>query len=101
MKLHKKIKQRLSNRSMEEVIEAMDYDSQNVGLKTINTFLNTKNVYEWLKGSHYDLVHSSESFVRILAKVLDVPDKLIEKEIKEAKKRYAVYAELKTPQKYN
>jgi len=97
MKLHKEIKKRLSNRPMEEVIEAMGYDSQKVGQKTINTFLNTKNVYEWLKGSHYDLVHSSESFVRTLAKVLDVPDKLIEKEIRKAKKRYAVYAELKTP----
>ncbi len=97
MKLHKEIKKRLSNRSIEEVVDAMGYDSQKVGQKTLNAFLNTKNVYEWFKGSHYDLVYSSESFVRTLSKVLGVPDKLIEKEIREAKKRYAVYAELKTP----
>jgi len=97
MKLHKEIKKRLSNRSIEEVIEAMGYDSQKVGQKTLNAFLNTKNVYEWLKGSHYDLVHSSESFIRTLARMLDVTDKLIEKEIRKAKKRYAVYVELKTP----
>jgi len=97
MKLHKEIKQKLSKKSEDTVIKQMGYESLKVGRKTLNTFLNTKNVYEWLKEGHYDLKYASEPFLWKLMEVLDIPLDFARTDIEKAKKRYRTLSAMKDP----
>lgn len=97
MKLHKLIKQKLEERSQDSVIKEMGYSSLKVGRKTLIAFLNSKNVYEWLKEGHYDLKYASEPFVWKLVVVLGISMDVATIEIDKAKKRYQVFSVLKDP----
>ena len=97
MKLHKQIKQKLLGLSQDTVIKQMEYSSLKVGRKTMKAFLNTKNVYEWLKQGHYDLKYTSESFVWKLVEVLGIPIDMASADIEKAKKRYQTFSVLKEP----
>ena len=95
MKLHKIIKQKLTEQSQESVIKQMGYSSLKVGSKTLKAFLNTKNVYEWLKEGHYDLKYASEPFIWKLVEVLNIPHDTAREDIEKAKKRYRTLSEMK------
>jgi disulfide oxidoreductase YuzD len=95
MKLHKIIKQTLTEQSQESVIIQMGYSSLKVGCKTLKAFLNTKNVYEWLKEGHYDLKYASEPFIWKLVEVLNIPLDIAREDIEKAKKRYRTLSEMK------
>ena len=97
MKLHKKIKQKLTEQSQDIVIKQMDYSSLKVGHKTLKDFLNSKNVYEWLKEGHYDLKYASEPFVWKLVEVLDISLNIASTDIEKAKKRYRTLSAMKDP----
>ena len=97
MKLHKHIKQKLSELSRDAVVKQMGYRSLKVGRKTLKAFLNSKNVYEWLKHGHYDLKYASESFVWKLVEVLGIPTDIAREDIEKAKERYQVMSALKDP----
>ena len=97
MKLHKIIKQKLTEQTEDAVIEKMGYGSLKVGRKSLKAFLNTKNVYEWLKEGHYDLKYASEPFVWKLVEVLGIPNDVAAIDIDKAKKRYQVLSVLKDP----
>ena len=97
MKLHKEIKRKLAAQSQDSVIKEMGYGSLKVGRKTLKAFLNTKNVYEWLKEGHYDLKYASEPFVWKLVEVLGIPRDIASIDIDKAKKRYQVLLAIKNP----
>ncbi len=97
MKLHKLIKKKLINTHNNVVLKNMGYQSLTVGRKTLNYFLNKKNIYEWLKDGHYDLRYSSETFLLRLVKTLDIPPEDYQPEIKKAKERYRFYSKAKQP----
>jgi hypothetical protein len=97
MKLHKIIKQKLTEQSQDSVIKQMGYSSLKVGSKTLKAFLNTKNVYEWLKEGYYDLKYASEPFVWKLVEVLGIPYNTARVDIEKAKKRYWVLSDMKDP----
>ena len=97
MKLHKEIKQKLTEQSQDIVIKQMGYSSLKVGRKTLKAFLNSKNVYEWFKEGHYDLKYASEPFVWKLVEVLDIPLDLARADIEKAKKRYRAFSLMKDP----
>jgi len=97
MKLHKIIKQKLTEQSQESMIKQMGYSSLKVGSKTLKAFLNTKNVYEWLKEGHYDLKYASEPFVWKLVEVLGIPQDIANTDIEKAKKRYQTLSLMKDP----
>ena len=97
MKLHKIIKQKLTEQSQESVIKQMGYSSLKVGRKTLKVFLNTKNVYEWLKEGHYDLKYASEPFIWKLVDVLGIPLDIASTDIEKAKKRYQTLSLMKDP----
>ena len=97
MKLHKIIKKKLAENSYDVVTKQMDYGSLKVGRKTIKSFLNTKNVYEWLKEGHYDLKYASEPFIWKLVEVLDISFDIAKADIEKAKKRYRTLSAMKDP----
>ena len=97
MKLHKEIKQQLAEQSQDSVIKQMGYVSLKVGRRTLKAFLNSKNVYEWLKWGHYDLKYASEPFVWKLVEVLRIPKDVASMDIEKAKKRYQAFSVLKDP----
>ena len=97
MKLHKEIKQKLTEQSQDIVIKQMGYSSLKVGRKTLKAFLNSKNVYEWLKEGHYDLKYASEPFVWKLVEVLDISPNMANADIEKAKKRYRILSAMKDP----
>ena len=97
MKLHKEIKQKLTEQSQDIVIKQMGYSSLKVGCKTLKAFLNSKNVYEWFKEGHYDLKYASEPFVWKLVEVLDISLDIVRADIEKAKKRYKVFSAMKDP----
>jgi len=97
MKLHKIIKQKLAEQPQESVIKQMGYGSVKVGRKTLKAFLNTKNVYEWLKEGHYDLKYASEPFLWKLVEVLGIPNDVANTDIDKAKKRYQALLMMKDP----
>ena len=97
MKLHKEIKQKLAEKSQDNVIKQIGYRSLKVGRKTLKSFLNSKNVYEWLKEGHYDLKYASEPFVWKLVEVLDISLDSARVDIEKAKKRYRALSLMKDP----
>ena len=97
MKLHKIIKQKLAERSVDAVLKEMGYKGLKVGHKTLNAFLNTKNVYEWLKEGHYDLKYTSESFLWRLVEVLGIPEDVAAVDIDKAKKRSQTLMMMRDP----
>ncbi len=97
MKLHKIIKQKLAEQLQDTVIKQMGYGSLKVGRETLKAFINSKNVYEWLKHGHYDLKYASEPFVWKLVEVLGIPRDIASLDIEKAKKRYQAFSEMKDP----
>jgi hypothetical protein len=95
IKLHKIIKEKLAEQSQDSVIKQMGYGSLKVGRKTLKAFLNSKNIYEWLKQGHYDLKYASEPFIRKLVEALGTPRDIATVEIEKSKKRYQVLSVMK------
>ncbi len=97
MKLHKLIKQKLLEHSQDTVIKQMGYRSLKVGRKTLKDFLNSKNVYKWLKEGHYDLKYASEPFIWKLVEVLGISRDIASSDIEKAKNRYQTFSVMKDP----
>ncbi len=97
MTLHKKITKKLQEVSHNEVLKKMGYNSPVVGEKTLQKFIDTISIYEWLKDGNFDLKYNSERFLVVLAETLEVPLNLLEKEITKAKDRIAITSRMKDP----
>ncbi len=72
MTLYKQIKQTLEQLSEDEVLRNMGYNNLQKGHLTLKQFLDTGNIYLWLKKGAYDLKYNSEEFLKQLLKALDL-----------------------------
>ena len=97
MKLHKLIKQKLSNASEDTLLKNMGYQSLKIGKRTLEYFLNQKDIFEWLKNGHYDLKYSSESFVIALSKALSIPAEEYLPKIQKAREKIEMLSKMREP----
>lgn len=81
MNLMNMIKQRVSDRCLPEVVIAMGYRSNCVGLATLEAFLGCDSIELWLKTAHYDFKYSSEEFLFALCRVLEIAHEIVAKDV--------------------
>ena len=72
MNLFYTIKQTLEQLSEDTVLRSMGYNNLQKGHLTLKQFLDTGNIYLWLKKGAYDLKYNSEEFLKQLLKALDL-----------------------------
>ncbi len=80
------IKQALEQTNHDELLRTMGYHNLKVGHKTLQKFLDTDNIYLWLKNGSYDMKYGSESFLEALLKALDLTSER-DDELKQYKRR--------------
>ncbi len=94
MKLHNKIKQQYTTNTLDTLVVMIGYRSIKKGRKTLQSFLDSKSIYGWIKSGYFDMKYDSHSFVEELAHVLHVD---ISKELKEACHRLELVSSMKSP----
>ena len=72
MNLFYTIKQALEQTNSNELLKAMGYHNLKAGHKTLQKFLETDDIYLFLKNGSFDMKHGSESFLQHLLKTLDL-----------------------------
>lgn len=97
MNLTQEIKKRLQMVNHEALVRKLGYRNTDAGLRTVEAFMKSENIYTWLKNGHFDLYFGAESFLRSLCSELHIPYALCEKEITAAQKRLDVYSRMKEP----
>lgn len=70
MKLLNMIKEKLEQVDNKNLYKKMGYNSKLKYDKTLNTFLETKELHSWLSNGYYDFVHTSSTFLKKLCKEL-------------------------------
>ncbi len=79
------------------LVRKLGYRNTGVGLRTVETFMKSENIYTWLKNGHFDLHFSAESFLRALCNELRISQEHCEEEISVAQKRLDVLSRIKEP----
>ena len=97
MTLHKKIKLKLKEVQHKALLKKMGYNNLKIGEKTLQAFIDSRSIYEWLKDSHFDMKYGSEKFLIALGENLEIPHVLLNEEIKKAKDRIAITSKMKDP----
>ena len=72
MNLFHTIKQTLEQTNHDEVLRSMRYNNLKKGHQTLKQFLDTGDIYLWLKKGAYDLKYNSEQFLKQLLKALNL-----------------------------
>ena len=72
MTLHTQIIEKLRHLSHNELLKTMGYHNLKAGHKTLKQFLDTADIYLWLKNGNYDLKYNSEQFLKQLLKALNL-----------------------------
>ncbi len=85
------IKTELDKTSTIEVVLKMGYQKAEKGLKTMNAFLKSKSMYDWLSSGHYDLKYTAEQFVEKLCSTLDLAPNLLNDELANYEKTVKEY----------
>jgi len=76
--LMKTIKNRLSQMDKKEVVKLIGYYK---GLKTLDEFLNSKDIFHWIHKGKYDFENTSKEFFIKLCKILNISDEEVGKEL--------------------
>ena len=79
------------------LVQSLGYNKIEKGDKTLEAFLNTKSLYEWIKEGHFDFRYSAEEFLLAVGRECGIEEKQIAQEIEKAKKRQIEIAKLQTP----
>jgi len=74
MTLTKTIKNQLTNISHKNLLKAMGYNNLEIGRKTLQSLLDAKDIYSWVKDGHFDLRYTSKQFIIKLCEILEVSD---------------------------
>lgn len=72
MNLHDKVNQILTLETPNELITKMGYYNANIGEKALQHFIESKNMFTWIKLGYFDFTHDSISFANALARLLDI-----------------------------
>jgi hypothetical protein len=98
MNILNNIKTELKKTSHKEVVLNMGYQAVEKGEKSINAFLRSQNIYDWLSSGHYDYKYTAEQFFVKLSAALNFDPKIVkseleifEKTVKEYEKFTEVY----------
>jgi hypothetical protein len=79
MNLIETIRQRIRTLDPDALVKSLGYRSVTKGRKTLEEFLQAPDIERWLSGSHYDLTHSSRSFLEALCRELNLVEACSEK----------------------
>lgn len=96
--LLKQIKNKLYDVEKETIVTAVGYNNKKNGLKRLDALLSVDSTEEWLQNSGYDFVHSSESFLIKLCKVLCIKEDQYMEAINKAAHKLKLIAQM--PQSY-
>ena len=66
------IKQTLEQTNHDELLRTMGYHNLKAGHKTLQKFLETDDIYLFLKNGSFDMKYNSEAFLKALLKALDL-----------------------------
>jgi hypothetical protein len=100
MNLFYTIKQTLEQLSEDEVLRSMGYNNLQKGHLTLRQFLDTGDIYLWLKKGEYDLKYNSEQFLEKLIEALNLTS-IGKDELKQCNRRLdAIRAMRNTPYIY-
>ena len=66
------IKQALEQTNHDELLRTMGYHNLKTGQKTLQKFLETDDIYLFLKNGSFDMKYNSEAFLKALLKALDL-----------------------------
>lgn len=68
----KEIQEEIVNKK--QIVINLGYNNLEIGLKTLNSLLNSKSIIDWLNKSHYDYKYSSHEFLHYLFLLLGFND---------------------------
>jgi hypothetical protein len=84
MYINSLMKEKLQDKDKTDIVKQMGYHSVSKGIESLDKLLS-KGFYDFMLQGMYDFKYTAEPFIRKLCKVLEIDDKLIDKEIKKAK----------------
>jgi hypothetical protein len=96
MNLIETIRQRVRALDPDALVKTLGYRSVPKGRKTLEEFLQAPDIESWLSGSHYDLTHSSRSFLKALCRELDLGE-ACEREIAAYERKQEELQKMETP----
>jgi hypothetical protein len=85
MKPFKDLQNTLKDVNLALVSKELGYKSEQRGANSLDKFLKTKNLSNWIDNGFYDFKFTSLNFYKTLAKLFDASDEEIEQDLKEAK----------------
>lgn len=75
------LNQKIKDASIEDLKQKLDYQSTKKLEKSLNKFLKTETIYEWLNSGFYDLSNNAEQFLIKLCKALEISNIELQKEL--------------------
>ena len=97
MTLHQQIKQKTLSVPTEELLKKLGYQNLQLGEQTLNAFLDSKSIYQWLLEGYFYFKYNSESFLKKLSSILEIPSEEVEAEIKKDKEHVNTIKSMKQP----
>jgi len=79
------IQENLKNENLEEFAKKLGYKSKAKGAKSLQKFLDTKNLSFWLQSGFYDFKYRAMELYENLAKIYDITKEEIAQDLKNAK----------------
>lgn len=97
MNLTQEIKKRLQTVHHKALVRKLGYRNTDAGLRTVEAFMKSENIYTWLKNGHFDLYYDAAGFLVALCEQLKLPQHLCKEEITAANRRIETFSRMKTP----
>lgn len=79
--LKNELNQKIKNISIEELKIKLAYQSAKKLEKSINIFMETKTIYDWLNSGFYDLVYDAKELFLKLCEVFGIWDLIVQNEL--------------------
>jgi len=95
--LKNKIHTQINKIGYNEIVIKLNYSSKEKAKKSLDKFLNTKTLYDWLKNGHYDLKYNSKTFLDKLCETTNIKDINLLSEIEVQKNKIDTLNSLETP----
>ena len=86
MNIHSIAKQKLQTISKESLVKEMGYNSTKKGLQTLDKFLESATLSDWLLSGYYDFKYTAEDFFKKFCDVLKLDEVLVKEQLKNEKK---------------
>lgn len=94
MNLHDKVNQVLTLENPNELITKMGYYNTKIGKKALQNFIESKDMFTWIKSGYFDFTHDSISFAKALARFVDMD---ISKELTKVNENIEKIASMHSP----